>query len=354
MDSPLGLPLSDRAFLLVAAAVLVLLACAVVFTLTAAWLRAWNVRLAKRWERLESVWEPAVLAVLAGESTEPDFHRRVERKDAQFVADFLVRYARRLKGGEREAVFRLAAPYLDTVAAHVRHRSPERRAYALQTLGVLSVARYRGEFLRALDDPSPLVAMNAFQALARHYHPSYAEQLLRALERFQYWSIRYLAAMLATMGNESLEVLRAAYADSGRPHRARAVIAVTLTNLNDARSLDIATRTLESEDQTDLLVASLGLLEKVGGDEQLPTVRRLIRSPDPPVRARAVSALARLGTAEDAEQIRSALDDASNWVALHAAQGLKEMGRDDLLALIEAADHPRAIAAREMLWERER
>ncbi len=354
MDSTLGLPLSDRSFHIVTVAVLVLLACAVAFTLAAAWLRLRNIRLTERWHRLETEWEPVVLAVIGGEADESDFHRRVKRRDARYVADFLLRYARQLKGVERDTVTRLAAPYLDNVAAELASRSPEQRAYALRTLRDLSVVRYSAEFLRALDDPSPLVAMNAFQALARHYDVAYANKLLRALERFEFWSMRYLAAMLANMGSESLEALRAAYGDPGRPARVRAVLATTLANLNDARAAAIASRILETESQVDLIVASLRLVEKVGGRDQLTAIRALTSSPNPAVRAQAVTALARLGTPEDVTRLRSALDDESNWVAIHAAQGLKDLGQTDMLAMIEDTDHPRAIAAREVLWEQER
>ncbi len=354
MDSALGLPFSDRSFHIVTAAVLLLLACAVAFTLAAAWLRLRNARLAERWQRLEAVWEPVVLAVISGESVASEFYRKVRKKDSRYVADFLLRYARQLRGAERDSVTRLASPYLSLLASELKARSPEKRAYALRTLGELSVARHSAEFLQALDDPSPLVAMNAFQALARHYDVAYAESLLRALERFEFWSSRYLAAMLANMGSESLQALRAAYGDPKRPARVRAVLAVTLTNLNDARSAGIAARTLETESQIDLIVASLKLVEKVGGPDQLLAVRALTTSPQPAIRAQAVTTLARLGTPEDVYRIRSALDDESNWVAIHAAQGLKALGKTDMLALLEATDHPRAIAAREVLWEQER
>ncbi len=352
MDPALGLPLSDRSFHIVSVAVLVLLACAVAFTLAAAWLRLRNVRLTERWQRLEAEWEPVVLGVIAGEAGESDFHRRVRRKDARYVADFLLRYARQLRGVERDAVSRLAAPYLSSVAAELASRSPEKRAYALRTLRDLSVVRYSAEFLRALDDASPLVAMNAFQALARHYDVAYADKLLRALERFEFWSMRYLAAMLANMGSESLEALRTAYADPERPPRVRAVLATTLANLNDAHAAGIASRILETERQTDLSVTSLKLLEKVGGREQLAAVRTLASSPDPAVRAQAISTLARLGAPEDFSRVRSALDDESNWVAIHAAQGLKDLGKTDVLAMLAGTEHPRAIAAREVLWEK--
>jgi HEAT repeat protein len=351
MEYPLGLPFSDRDFQYVTLAVLVVLACAVAFTLAAAWLRAANNRKQLRWARLQGQWEPVIIRVLAGEMPESQLRSLVPKKDERYFVGFLLRYARRLKGVEHDAVLRLAVPYLSTIARDLGHRSPELRARALQTLGELSILDYSNEFLQALNDPSPLVAMNAAHALARHYQPAHAVRLIRCLERFEEWNIRYLAAMLANMGPESAQVLRDAFRDRSRPPRIRAVIALTLASLNDAGSVDLATQVIEAERQTDLVIAALTLIEKVGGSEQLPAVRRLLESTDFAVRARAVTTLAALGTAEDTARIRSGLDDESNWVALHAAQGLRDMGRVDLLEELASSDHPRAVAAQEMLWE---
>ncbi len=351
MQMPAFLPLADLTLQLVALAILALLACAMAFTLAAAWIRTLSNREAQRWHRLELSWEPVMLRVLTGETTEHQLHTLVRRKDRRFFVGFLLRYARRLRGVEGETVLRLAAPYLSVIVDDLQRRSPERRAYALQTLGELSVAEYSERFLEALEDASLLVAMNAAQALARHYDLAYADRLLRSMERFENWSLRYLAAMLANMGPESASKLRATLSDPSRPPRVRAVVARTLTSLSDHQSLDIATQIIESNNENDLVISALGLIEKVGGPEQLPAVRRLLESTDPAIRAHAVTTLARLGAPEDVDLVRRQLDDSSNWVALHAAEGLEEMGQVELLASLGASDHPRALAAREVIWK---
>ncbi|NNG17221.1 MAG: hypothetical protein HKM89_12145 [Gemmatimonadales bacterium] len=345
-----ALPFSDRGLQLVALVTLLLLACAVAFTLTAAYLRAENIRNEKRWVRLEGVWEPMIMSVLTGEVAEGNLLARVHPRDARYFVEFLLRYGRQLKGVERDTVLSLAAPYLERIADDLSHRRPEIRARSLQTLGELSVEEYSEHFQRALEDQSPLVAMNAAQALALEHDPAYAEKVLRVLDRFQHWSTGYLAAMLANMGPESAPRLRAALADTTRSPQIRAAVARTLTSLRDVASAAVASQVLRSEDHIDVIIPVLGLIEKVGDRDQLPVVRQLLRSPDHAVRARAVSTLANIGTSEDGAHIRAALDDESNWVVLHAARGLKETGRMDLLAEVAESESPGAIAAQEMLW----
>lgn len=345
-----ALPFSDRGLQLVALVTVLLLACAVAFTLAAAYLRADNIRNEKRWVRLEGMWEPIIMSVLTEEAAEGELLARVHPRDTRRFVEFLLRYARQLKGVERDTVLSLAAPHMGKIADDLNHRSPEIRARALQTLGELSVAAYSDRFLHALGDESPLVAMSAAQALARHYDPAFADRLLRVLDRFQHWSIGYLAAMLANMGPESAPRLRAVLADTTRSPQIRAAVARTLTSLRDVGSAAVASQVLRSEDHIDVIIPVLGLIEKVGGRDQLPVVRQLLRSPDHAVRARAVSTLARIGTSEDVAHIRAALDDESNWVVIHAARGLKETGRMDLLAEVAESESPGAIAAQEMLW----
>ncbi len=97
-------PFSDRGLQVVALVTFLLLACAVAFTLTAAWLRAANIRDERRWARLEKLWEPVILAVLTGETAESELRARVHRRDHSRFATFLLRYARQLKGAERDTV----------------------------------------------------------------------------------------------------------------------------------------------------------------------------------------------------------------------------------------------------------
>jgi HEAT repeat protein len=68
------------------------------------------------------------------------------------------------------------------------------------------------------------------------------------------------------------------------------------------------------------------------------------------VRAAATRALASLGSADEREWLRSALEDPSPWVALEAAEGLLESGGADVLRALAASDHPRAVLAQQVLY----
>jgi len=314
-------------------------------------LRLRNIRRAKKRAHLEAQWEPIVLEVLAGDTPDSDLHGLVKPEEERYFVDFLMRYSTRLKGEEREAVLELSREYLPTVALELKRRSPERRARAVQTLGELDAQSYTAELMSALTDPSPLVAITAARALARQRNPDLAQALVDSFGAVALWHKRFLSAMLANMGPKAGPILRDALADPHQPTHTRVLAAETLVQLNDLAAVDSATAVIQTENDTDLLVAALRLIQRVGGEEQREPVKGLLNAPDPAVRANAVRALACVGTQSDVELVRNAVEDESNWVVMHAVWGLKALGRSDLLRDIVSSNHRRSAAAREMLTE---
>jgi len=343
--------LKDQAFLLLAAIIAVSLVLVILFALVTVHLRLRNMRMAKRWQRLEAEWEPIVLDFLVGERTPEAVRERIKQKDSLYFLDFLLRFAQRLRGQEATAITQLAEPYLPALVAHVKKGDPTRRARAIQTLSLLGLDRYPEVVIAALDDSSPLVAMIAARALARKDHPEYAELILDKLHRFENWSRSYLVSMLTSVGPEVAPALRKTLADPEKPLGIRAVSADTLRSLNDLEAADLATRLLGNETNRDLIAAALRLLAEVGRPEHLEPVRRLCNSEDFVVRAQALRALGRLGGTEDLQLLRQGADDDSSWVALHAARGLREAGGEQLLHELSATEHPRSNLARQVLAE---
>ncbi len=331
-------------FSLLTAATAALLALALFFAALTLVLRARNALTARRWARREGAWTPLVLDCLAGDRTEPQVLDAVDPADYVPFADFLVRFARRLKGQELARIRALAAPVLDDVARLATRGAPELRARAVQTVGDLGSAAHIDALVAALDDPSPLVAMTAVRALAHRGRPEHIDAVAAQLPRFRAWSPGYLAATLAAFGPEAVPPLRYALADPREPVSSRIVAAEALHRLHDLASADVAARAVETETDADLVAACLRLLAAVGTAAQAPTVRRAAASPDAAVRAQACAALAALGGAADAPTLVAALNDPSPWVVLRAAQSLRTIPGADAALAAAAARHAGAPA----------
>jgi len=317
--------------------------------LVAVLLRLSNDRKARRWTRLETLWQPVALDVVVGVEPPEKLWAVVGPRDGLHFVNYLLRFAKLVTGSERRIVDDLAAPYLSLVLPQLEYRTVERRARAVQTLSILGSRSHTGIILRALDDPSPLVAMVAARALARGGSPDFAAGILSRMHRFDQWRPSFLASMLASMGPAVAPTLRAALADPAFRVQVRAVAADALRELHDYPSAEYAMRVLEETTHYELLAPVLNLMAHVGRAEHLPAIRRHVMSAEPIVRARAVAALGHVGADEDLPYLIGAFHDASPWVALRAAEALHEAGAHASLASLARADLPRAALARQIL-----
>lgn len=343
----------DQVLFLVTVAILVLMVVVAVFAGVTLVLRLRNDWKARRWARLEERWGPLILEVLDGTRKPADLWERVQVRDSLYFVNFLLRYARRLRGGEERKIRELARPFLPRVVLLVTRGTPERRARAIQTLAVLGLPEFDEGVLRGLDDPSPMVAMVAARGLAEPEHPEYLPEILERIDRFRVWNPRLVASMLASVGPEAAPALRETLEDRSRGSRVRVICARALAALNDAASADAAANLLAVEEDRNLVVACLEILETVGTEEHLPGVRRLTEHPDAPIRLAAVKALGSLGESEDVERLVRALsEDPSPWVALHSARGLARLGAHEHLRKLVPEDHPRSELALEVLAAR--
>ena len=324
-------------------------AVAVGLALVAVALRISNDSKARRWARLERRWEPLSLEVVVGLTPPERLWALVGRKDRLRFVNYLLRFAKRVSGSERRIVDDLAAPYLDLILPQLTRRTPERRARAVQTLSTLGSRPYMNVILRALDDPSPLVAMVAARSLARTGNPENAAAILSRMHRFDQWRPSFLASMLATMGPAVAPALRKALAYKGYAPGVRAVAADALRELHDYVSADAAALVLEESTDRNLIAATLNLMAHVGRAEHLPAVRRHATSTEAILRARAIAALGHVGAAEDLPFIVGAFHDDSAWVVLRAGEALLEAGATDKLAALARMETPRARLAQQLL-----
>ena len=353
MNAPilLGTGVSGRTMAALIVASLGLCAAALALSAVAVAMRVARTRRERTIARLEAEWESSVLDSLYGEG-EPAAAPALRRGEELPYVQHLLRLALRLRGAERERLGALAAPLLPRVAAQARSGDEATRARALHTLAVLGMPRYASEIARALDDRSPLVSMVAARALARPEHAAHSRAVMSHLERFDGWSSHYLASLLAGIGPAAATALRGALANPARPEWVRVAAADALATINDPEAATVAAAVIEqSRDASDplaeLICACLRLLTRVGRAEQAPVVRSLLADRDSGVRVHAVSALAELGEGDDADRLCAALHDASAWVALRAAEGLRRLRRPDLLRLVPG----REALAREVLGE---
>lgn len=337
---------SDSALLLLSVIVLAVLVLAILFSLYAIVLRVGHSRRERLQATLQERWEGPVLTALAEPDRVPDVHALVPRAHRLYFVQFVLDYARRVRGAERRTLSRLVEPFLDEIAEKTKHPRAEVRTRAVQTLGTLGLPKYAKEVLAGLEDPSPLVSMISARYLARPEFPEYGPALMEHLERFEGWNRFFLASMLAAMGPEVSHVLREGLVDETQPAWLRAVHAEALRMQVDARAADPAVAVLSrGVVHRDLAASLLRLLATVGRPQHLEVVRPLCGVQDEVIRAEAFHALGMLGDERELPLLLDGMADESPWAALHAARGAREAGGGAQLRKIadEGGDRARLV-----------
>jgi HEAT repeat protein len=318
-----------------------------------------TVALRARYERkaaeravIEERWTPLLLDILSGELSPGTLAAELGPGELPYFTDFVGRFVRRLAGPEQERLIALAEPLLPELRRALRVRSPERRAVAVDTLGLLAPSAGSEELLAALDDPSPLVAMVAARALTRSGRVDHVDRLLSRLPRFQDWRPSYLSAMLTALGPAAVPALLRTFGDGTTPVRVRVVTADALSRLNAAVAADAAAALLAGPVDPELGAAALRLLGRVGHGVHLPVVREALRSEAEAMRLAAARALASLGDDREIPLLVRALDDPSRWVAEQAARGLLVLNGRPHLEALAAGRSARTSIAIEVLGDR--
>lgn len=343
--------LIDRGFLLLAMSAAILLLTSLAFALLALALRLLNDHRTRQAARLTLRWEPAMLEVLGGAAPPEAIFERVDDRDGLRFLRFLLRYARLLRGAERDLVRAMARPYLSLLLPRLRRGTAESRGNAVLMLARMGMPTYAEAVAGALDDESPIVSMIAARSLFRPGHEEHFPAVIGHLPRFTGWSRSFLASMLAGGGPNAAPLLRAVLRDRNQSTLVRAVVSDALRELNDLASVPLALELMQTETNRELVAGCLRILKQLGHEEHVPPIRRMADAEDPVVRAAAVSAIGALGGESEIALMQDRLDDPSFWVSLEAARGLLALGDAETLEQLVASGGPWATLARQVLSE---
>jgi hypothetical protein len=344
------MPTMERGFAALTTAVTVLIVVSALFAAFALFLRVRHEQGDQRLTRLTGEWEPAMLSLLAGTGM-PETLARIEPDQTPEFLAFLLGYARRLKGDERDTVHELAGPYLATLLDEAEGRSAERRGKAIQVLASMGMPEYADTVAAALDDDSTVVAMIAARGLFRPGMEDHFQAVLDRLPRFTLWSRSVVGGQVARGGAGAAAPHQTNQARPGGAPLNPAIAADALRILNDLPTVEVANDILHVQSDPELVVACLRLIRHLGHRDHADVVRPLTESADSVVRAAAVGALAAIGEPSEVPLIRDMLDDDAYWVSLEAARGLLALGDVNTLRRLASAQGPWSVLAQQVLSE---
>lgn len=340
----------QRLLLFISDGILMLTLLSLVFALLAIMLRVQNMRHERRWQRLHEKWDTPLLDVLCGAGSSDEFLKLVGKGEELDFVRFLAPYGYRLRGSDLDILATLARHFLPFVIRRLQHSSPGVRVWAINVIDLFGMPACEKEVALRLDDSSPVVAMFAASTLMGHQRIQYIDKVIDQLSRFGNWNVNALASLLVRAGPAATGLIETVYIDRSRPLRTRIIAARALGNSNAYTALDSALLMLGSENDQDLLVATLHLLGRISQGRQIDSVRALCRSSNDVLRTNAMNTLRQLAIADDKPLFIKALQDPNPWVARQAAFALRDLGEIGTLQQIAAdPDHPQTTLARYVL-----
>ncbi len=336
--------MADRVFFSLVCLVLFLFSIAVLFAGFTILLRLRNERKARLWAELSATWKPLLLASLSEPEKLGSLWTEVSERHQLLFLEFVLQYAQRLGGTEKEILKKAAEPFLSRVVPLLHDRQVGVRARAVQTLGTLGLPQYGGEVTGAVEDPSPFVAALAARLLSQEGGVDVAESLCGRLERFRTFRNWYLVDLVVGFGPAAVPAIRNTMTNTDCSLQIRSVAAHSLSVLRDLASADLAGQMAMREKDPALLTSLMRILSQVGTDKHAPAARAHIDSDHFFLRAAATRALSELGGEEDLPLLVEKLHDPSPWVRISAARGVYRIGgRDVVKSLAGTRDSSRTL-----------
>ncbi len=307
--------------------------------------RLWREGAQRRRRRRRAVLEPLVLAYVHGgaESIQTVLAGKASRRDEGVLEDIILDHAHRVRGVEHARLGRafdelgLVDRCLEDLSASHWHR----RAAAAEKLGLAGAQRATKRLAAALDDDDPDVRLRAAKALGAVGGPVAVHLLIEALDEPTRWSTIRIGDILARMGPEASDELRAAF-----PRLSPAAQLTTLDILGQLRALRARDWLEErlSEPSGDVRARACHALGALGDPSAGPALLRALSDDHWPVRAMAAKALGRIGFREVIPRLAEALRDPQWWVRLDAAEALRRLGEPGIAALLTMLDDQDAYA----------
>lgn len=278
----------------------------------------------RRRERLFAVWRPLLAQTISEIQLEGP---RVREKDIGHFLYLWNYYHESVRGEAQEHLTRLA--YLMGIErAALRLLQKGRisdRLLAVTTLGNLQAKLAWEELHRLAFSASPLLSLVSARAMIQIDRSSAVSLLVPLIASRSDWPDAKLVSILGEAGCEAIAGPLSEAAFSASPERGARLIKLIEANHCVAALPLVRARIQEGNLGDRLIAACLSLFGQLRDPIDVEIVRSYLRHPNWLVRLAAVTALGRVGTAEDEEKLIGLLSDTEWWVRHRAAEALANL-----------------------------
>jgi hypothetical protein len=341
----------DRIFLILIVSVMFLAVIVVLLALITLSLRLKNTLKAKRFRKLENIWQPLVLDVLDGKMAPVEIQKFVARKDHLFFIQYLVRITRQLRGEEQVVVKGLSEPFLHLLLRKLSRSHFDDKILALHLLSFIGIKGFEKQVKKIYLHANRAAGIVALRAMCQPEYNAFYPYILEHIDRFKNWNHNILASILANGGPDVAFWFRQIVADANRLEWTQILACDTLRLLSDIEAASIITQRIQQTTSRELLTAFLRYLEVAGSYKHMEEISYLAMSEDYVVRTNVIRTIGNVAPDSHIELLSEALSDPANWVVLNAAIALAKGGHGYILMDMISKKHPRSTIFNQVLAE---
>lgn len=288
----------------------------------------------------------ALIELAAGEPEGLEVLRSARGETADAIDEAAVRLLAKVRGEPASQLVAVLADHgaLERAKADASHRSPVRRAHAVQLLGLARVDDCTALISEALEDEASEVRASAAYAASYLADPWLAAPLLRSVGVGEGIPAGLAADALLEMGVEIVPVLRAAMRNPAP--RTRMVAAHVAGVGTFVQALPELRELVVSDPDLTVRVESAEALGLIGRDSEVDLLaRHTAVGVATDLRRASVRALGRIGAPNALPTLVGLLDDTDTRLAELAAHALVELGPAGLATLEPRRSEPAAGTA---------
>jgi len=304
-----------------------------------------------------SIWEETLLHQLYSddishlfsmESETREIVFNVKQRDFMIFGEFIENYLVDLRGEEYDKIvtFLKVIGFDDILMKALRKRSKLQRAYAAHFLGLMKYKKAESKLLELINDPSPVVYLNAFEALNKIGSEKNLLEIIKNVIADERIGQTKVIEIILSYGGVVDSVLMSLLNDKNLSDKSRRLIVDILSQRSVFESVPLILNLARSTTDIELKIGCIKAMGIFEDPQCLGFLMENLTDDNWIVRSQAVKAIGLIGDEKAVQSIKYLIhSDENYWVIYYGAQALKRIrhsGRAILTEIMENPPHPLA------------
>ncbi len=283
-------------------------------------------------------WESSILKYISRKRGKANFTLDIKYKDFQIFGEFVENYLINLRGDDYKRIIQLLKDigYGEMLMRALDKANKWGKAYAAHFSGLMEYKQTKAKLKNLVNDKSPVVCYNAFEAFNRFGSKKELSQIIQNIIKNKNISIIKIIEILSDHGTASNPILIKMLGDPEIDSLGKRLI---VDILSFSSAIESSKAIFKLAKKTDDIELKIGCIKAIGSFEDPENASFFIEnlnSENWVIRSVSARALGKIGEESAIPVLKNILySDKNFWVRLYSAFALKQMHEKGLEALNE-------------------